>query len=61
MSRLAAGVVDLRIACIVSHQGAGAQWAATKPVHTVWTRCGTNVFLGRQDRQGARLKSGDAA
>jgi transposase len=49
--------VEIRIACIVSHQGTGtAVWVATKAVSFVWTRGGTNVFLGRHGRQGGRLQ-----
>jgi len=54
MPRLAARAVELRIACVVSHRGAGAQRAAINTVRNNWTRGGTNVSLGRFNRQGGR-------
>jgi len=44
-----------RIARDVSQQGIGAERSATTGLWwTPWTRCGTNVLLGRRSRQGAR-------
>jgi hypothetical protein len=53
-------VTDLqqkRIARSVSQQRAGAEFFGShRPVIYHWTRCGTNVLLGRQSRQGDRQR-----
>jgi len=53
-----AAVTDLqyqRIARNVSQPGIGAGQPATTGLWwTHWTRCGTNVLLGRRSRQGDR-------
>ena len=49
------GLQYQRIACNVNQPGIGAEVSVTTGLcGTPWTRCGTNVLLGRRSRQGDR-------